>query len=143
MKTFENRFMVDVELRNIGNDVVSANVMLSMRLSPLDHRSISESILGQLLPPWVIPHCLYDGSFVLVSATEDEHVSNLCVASECHSLPVIDAFVELEDGEIHNVRISLDQSCSERRDYTVLDRRIVQLRGKISIEVMEDEASED
>lgn len=139
MKTFENRFGAVVELRNVGDDVVAAKVSFSMNFDRVDSAYLSGRILAELLPTYVDAHRLYDGSYVIVSRSVVDPVSNMCFAPASCSIASLDSNVELNDGLIHTVHISLNQSDDVRRDYVVCDVRYVVLRGTISVEVEGDD----
>lgn len=142
MKTFENPFSVVVELRNIGDCVASAKVSMSMRFDRVDFEFISGCILDRLLPDWAVFNRLYDGSYVLTSADDSRFASCQCVPYGSRSFPGFDASVELDDGLIHSVHIFLDQRDGLRDDFNRMDSRYIRLRGKVVVEIEDDEALE-
>lgn len=143
MKTFKNLFRAVVELHEIGCGVVAAKVSTSVRFERIDGAFIADCILSRLLPSSVNMHRLYDGSYVLIAADENDIASNACVESINRPLDDIDAAVQLDDCSIHTVCISLEQSNNARCDYSVQGTRFLQLFGMISLEGDDDETSED
>lgn len=144
MKQFTNRFNALVELRNVGDSVVAVKVSTSMRFDRTDSLYIVDRILAALLPDWIVKRRLYDGSYVLCSTSPYDSVTiSSCVPSRAESLPEIEACVELEDCLFHDVRISLDQSVDDRRDYVVCETRSIVLRGTVTVDVEDDEVSEE
>lgn len=139
MKKFENRFVASVELRAVATDVVVAKVTTSLRLDRMDGAAVSGRILWMLLPNWVECRYLYDGSYLIFSRDESASVSVKSVPSVSRSLGAFDMSVELEDGTIHSIHVSLEQSNSERCDYSVPGSRYIQLRGVVSVEVDDNE----
>lgn len=134
METVKNPFSALVELKQTGDHVVVAKVWPSVRLDRFDAAYVSRRILDLLLPSYAVEHLLFDGSFVVVSGDDSRYVTNTCFAAEDRSLAPISASLELPDGLVHGVVISLEQSKSTHRDYSVLSTRYVELRGSISIE---------
>lgn len=142
MKTIENRFGVNVELRSVGDDVVAIKISTSLRFSYADSACISTLILAEILPVWTSPRSLYDGSFVVVSGDIYHTATTTCIPRVARSFDALEASLELEDGLIHPVRISLDQSDDKRRDYVIADTRFIELRGKIAVEIECDDEEE-
>lgn len=142
MKTFTNRFSALVQLTNVGRDVVAAKITTSMQLASCDRHYVASRILDELVPDFVEYRQLYDGDFVIFSCDDAKFASNMCVSTDPASI-VFDASVELEDGLVHNIRVSLEKSDSVRRDHIIRETRSIILRGTVSVEVDDDEASEE
>lgn len=133
--TVKNPFRALVEFRNAGFDVVLAKVTTSLRLCRVDSIVLSDFIMTRLVPKGIRCHMLYDGSFVVVKDVSDQCLSNTFIAREDRALDSLELFVELDDGKIHAINVTLNQSASSRCDYTVQDVRTIELRGEVSIEV--------
>lgn len=142
MSKISNRVFVLVELTSIGDSVVSVKLSPSLRLGRFDFSAVSRLILDSLLPGGYLVYPLFDGTYLVSSADRKAPLAS------CFSIPFdcrhfeFDATVELEDGLLHDVRFSLNQSTSDRDDYTVMNTRILRLVGSVSIEVDENETSE-
>lgn len=123
-----------LELRKIGSAVVAAKVSTSLHLCRCDALEVSERILRTLLPACRDLHLLLDGTFIYLSNGKDlSCVSDILMSDD--SLPDFSFRLQLEDGDLHDVIVSLRQSVDPRNDYWVGDTRYIYLRGNVSVEV--------
>lgn len=140
MKKFENPIEVCVQFSEVGNTVVRAVVTSSLRFCPVDEMSFAYRVLYGLVSSALKFHKLYDRSFVAVGDHECPFPNVGYVPSSDRAVVLPAEEYELQDGKIHKISFTLNQSTGRRRDYIIQGVRFVRLLGVATIEVDEDEA---
>ncbi len=129
MKPFTSPLRVQAVFTEIGPDICTVKVDLSLRMNPVDRDYVTGRVL-QFLDGESVFTRLYDGSYLYSRSLTSVQASD--------STYDFDACVELDDGKLYEVKFVYSQCSDRRRDFTYGSSRILLMSGTVEIQVDDD-----